>query len=332
MKFGRMRICFEPNIFAQSEFRRVLKLSERDIQIEANSEKHGASHIKLWVEIHRPIVHVDIKSEANVSVRATYEDWRAKALLLPYSFDGHKQRGISYGNYPAYDGEVNIYPDQFEPSESSMMFFHRMREDKCFFPMQIAQQGLVEIKDQLWDPLTNLTFGGVLSGDHLRFVGTTDGQYGQTTFRGWQYETAEAARSTNLRIVTHISQASTVEQWKQQVIAIVEAAGDEKTLWQDNLRWWQDFWKRSHIVINPDKGPDDPGWKISQNYNLFRYMLVSGFFAQESSMFNGGVLTFDPEYEKPSQVGGYTSDYRRWGAALTAQNQRLLYWPHAQVW
>ncbi len=54
---------------------------------------------------------------------------------------------------------------------------------------------------------------------------------------------------------------------------------------------------RSYIIINPEKGPEDEGWQVARNYNLFRYMLVSGFFGNEPSMFNGGVLTFDPKYE-----------------------------------
>jgi len=327
MKFGRMRIRFEPDIFDQAEFRQVLKLSEGAVTIEAVSKKLGKTKVKLWVEIHRPIVHTDIESEANVVVKATYENWRTEALFLPYSFSGHKQRGISYGNYPAYDGDVYIYPDEFEPSDTSMVFYHRMREDKCFFPMQIAQQGLTEIKEQLWDPLTNLTFGGVFTGDHLRFVKITDDQYGQTRYKGWQYQTTEPAKRFKLKVFTHINQTKTPEEWKQQLETIVAKAGNDEALWRKNLQWWGQFWNRSHIVINPDKGKDDEGWKIARNYNIFRYMLVSGFYGKEPSMFNGGVLTFDPEYENKSQVGGYTPDYRRWGAALTAQNQRLLYWP-----
>ena len=202
MKFGRMRIRFEPDIFNQAEFKQVLKLSNGAVTIEAVSAEHVKTKVKLWVELHRPIVHTDIESESKVVVKATYENWRTEALFLPYSFSGHKQRGLSYGNYPAYDGDVYIYPDEFEPSETAMVFYHRMREDKCFFPMQIAQQGLTEIKDQLWNPLTNLTFGGIFTGDFLKFVKTTDGQYGQTKFRGWQYETSKPAKHIKLKLFT----------------------------------------------------------------------------------------------------------------------------------
>jgi len=327
MKFGRIRISFEPDIFEDAEFEQLLNLPDGSITISTRSDDIGETIIKLWVEIQNPVIHTDIESNSRLTVNTSYENWRTDLLLLPYAFGGHKQRGISYSNYPAYDGEVYIWPDEFEPAEESMVFYHRMRMNNCFFPMQIKQQGLEDIKDQLYDPLTGLTFGGKLTGENLAFIGETEGQYGQTKFTGWKYRTKDPSKKVKLRVYTHISQTETPEEWKKQLnekIILAESDGD---LWKVNVDWWKQFWDRSHIIINQHKGPNDQGWQIARNYNLFRYMLVSGFYALEPTMFNGGVLTFDPEYEKASQVGGYTPDYRRWGAALTAQNQRLAYWP-----
>ena len=57
-------------------------------------------------------------------------------------------------------------------------------------------------------------------------------------------------------------------------------------------------------------------------------MLASGRDGREPIMFNGGVLTFDPIFAKSRHKGpGYTPDHRQWGSALTAQNQRCMYWP-----
>ncbi len=42
--------------------------------------------------------------------------------------------------------------------------------------------------------------------------------------------------------------------------------------------------------------------------------------------FNGGLFTFDPCYIDEKQ--SFTPDYRKWGGGtMTAQNQRLVYWP-----
>ena len=74
-----------------------------------------------------------------------------------------------------------------------------------------------------------------------------------------------------------------------------------------------------------------------RNYELFRYMLGCNAYGQWPTKFNGGLFTFDPLYVAsppalPNREGAteeiYTPDYRKWGGGtMTAQNQRLVYWP-----
>src|SRR5450759_3661484 len=97
MKFGRMRIAFEPNIFEDAEFEQKLKLSEGAVYIQTSSEKNGKAKIKLWAEIESPVVHTEIESETKLSVSATYENWRTNKLLLPLDTGSmHQQRFISW--------------------------------------------------------------------------------------------------------------------------------------------------------------------------------------------------------------------------------------------
>jgi hypothetical protein len=338
MKFGRIRIAFEPNIFKDSEFEQKLKLSDGAVYIRTKSKEIGKTKIKLWAEIGSPVVHTEIESDKKLDVMATYENWRTEKLSLPLDADDvHQQRYISWSNCPWYPGDVFIYPDTFEVADNSIVFYHRMREDQSYFPKLLEQQKLTEIKNQLWDPVTNLTFGGILTGDNLKFSKMTNGFYAQTDFTGWQYKTEKSAKSVKLKIYTHIAQTETAGEWKEQLLDEVQKHEDDKILWQNNLDWWKQFWERSYIKINQDKGSEDPAWQLGRNYNIFRYMLVSGFFGNEPSMFNGGVLTFDPKFDNrqklifesndTSVTCAYTPDYRRWGAGFTAQNQRLLYWP-----
>lgn len=327
MKFGRIRMDFEPNIFKDAEFEQKLKLSDGAVYIQTSSKNYGKARIKLWAEIGSPVVHTEIESDIKLNVTATYENWRNDKLLLPLDIDDqHKQRYISWNNTPMDQGDVYIYPDSIEPSAQSVTFYHRMREDKSYFPKIIEQQKLTAIKDQLWDPVTNLTFGGMMTGDNLRFSKTISGHYAQTDFKGWQYKTTEASKSVNIKIVTHIAQTSTIDGWKRGLAQKVNKQVDDKQLWKENQAWWDQFWGRSYIVINQDKETNDHGWQVARNYNLFRYMLVSGFYGNEPSMFNGGVLTFDPKYENIQKsifnstdktvTEAYTPDYRRWGLAL----------------
>jgi len=337
MKFGRMRINFEPNIFENAEFEQKLKLNDGAIYINIDSKKTGKTKIKLWAEINRPVIHTEIENESKIHVHAAYENWRCDKLLLPLDTGSNQQRYISWNNAPADPDEVYIYPDTCEPADRTIIFYHRMREEGCFFPRIIEQQKLTAIRDQLYDPVTNLTFGGMLTGDDLKFSRTTEGYYAQTNFKGWEYKTQKPTKSVKIKLYTHISQTNTVDEWKNQLADLVEQKVNDRSLWRENKAWWDQFWMRSYIIINPEKGPEDEGWQVARNYNLFRYMLVSGFFGNEPSMFNGGVLTFDPKYENRQKnifnlddtiaTSAYTPDYRRWGAGLTAQNQRLLYWP-----
>lgn len=56
-------------------------------------------------------------------------------------------------------------------------------------------------------------------------------------------------------------------------------------------------------------------------------MLASNVTGREPTLFNGGLFTFDPLYVNGKKGPGYTPDHRQWGAAFTAQNQRLVYRP-----
>jgi len=328
LKFGRIRVNFEPDIFQNSRFLQKLNLKDGAIYIETHSPQYGNTKIKLWVEINRPVIHLETSSSQPLKISATYENWRNIPIFLPFTWK-NKERGMVFCNYSGYPDDVYIYPDHFKPSENEMLFYHRMREDKNVFNKQVKQQELTEIKDQLYDPMTHLTFGGIMNGENLDFISETTGKYAQTPFKGWKYETRKPVKQMKLKIYTHINQTETLEAWKNELQTMINDNISEEKAWEENIRWWDEFWNRSKIVINKEKGKKDHGWEIGRNYNLFRYMLVSGFFANEPTLFNGGVLTFDPGYERgDNRFGqGFIPDQRRWGAALTAQNMRLVAWP-----
>ncbi len=130
-----------------------------------------------------------------------------------------------------------------------------------------------------------------------------------------------------------MEQSETIEEWRRglQDRAKASAASREEA-WQKNLLWWEAFWQRSRIDINPDRaGTDDAGWQVGRNYNLFRYMLASNHAGSGATPFNGGLFTFDPLHSEQRghriAGAGYSPDHRQWGAGLTAQNQRIVYWP-----
>jgi hypothetical protein len=168
-----------------------------------------------------------------------------------------------------------------------------------------------------------------MTGAGFGEAGTSEGVHQNMAYGAWHLESEEASCSHRLRVLTHIDQATTIEAWQAAVEVLDrETAATCESAHEETLRWWQTFWERSHIVINPDH-PDagDRAWRIARNYNLFRYQLGCNAFGEYPSKFNGGNFTFDANL-----VGGngepFGPDWRQWGGGVfTAQNQRLLYWP-----
>jgi len=103
------------------------------------------------------------------------------------------------------------------------------------------------------------------------------------------------------------------------------AAGSaDPTASQKAANWWAAFWKRSFIYIGGDQ--HSPEWQAGRNYQLFRYMLGCNAHGDYPTKFNGGLFTVDPSLTDSSLR--FTPDFRNWGGGtMTAQNQRLVYWP-----
>lgn len=338
LKLGRARISITPSPFAAgADFRQTLDLRGGRIEITSSRAGINSASILIWVEIDRPVIHAEITTTEPSHVEATYENWRTDRMELPNT-GKNLHRGQCLINFDNYPGEVFVEPDSIRPGPESVRFWHQMNEDRNVFHRLVEAQSLTPVKDRLIDPCRHLVFGGEMLGTtrigdkSTRFARCrgTNGEYALTPFNGWCYRSQTRAKQHRIDVVTHIFQAESINAWHQQLDTISgEATTDSLSKARETTRkWWDDYWARSYIHINPDKGPDDAGWRLARNYALFRYMLASGLNGREPIMFNGGVLTFDPIFADQRFKGrGYTPDHRQWGAALTAQNQRCMYWP-----
>ncbi|HYH55297.1 MAG TPA: DUF5703 domain-containing protein, partial [Anseongella sp.] len=129
-------------------------------------------------------------------------------------------------------------------------------------------------------------------------------------------------------VFLHTQQSATLQSWQEglaEVIKDAKAAGSKALA--ETRAWWQQFWERSFIVIEPgNPGPDREAWQTGRNYQLFRYMLGCNAFGTFPTKFNGGLFTYDPVFVDGKHA--FSPDYRNWGGGtFTAQNQRLVYWP-----
>ncbi len=335
LKLGRVRVKIEPNPFTfDGFFQQELKLREGLVEIRAGRGETPEVTVRIWVEVHRPVAHVEIDATRDVSATAIYETWRHEDMVLPNDPSKYGRRGMVMMDYDQYPGEVKVYRDVVEQGDDGVLFYHRNRPGNVF-DHQVRQQELEPVRDKMHDRLTNLTFGGLLTGDNVVADGITNGEYAGTPFRGWRYTSKASERRHHLRIYTHIDQTADLQTWKNGLNRLYGAREPSlEEAREQNLEWWSRFWQRSRIVINPDRaGTEDDGWQVARNYNLFRYMQASNLSGSGATPFNGGLFTFHPRHTRQErhkidpQESGWTPDHRQWGAGLTAQNQRMIYWP-----
>ncbi len=319
-----MRLRLEPNPFAapDAEFRQQLKLREGYVEIQASSTVDAT--VRIWVEVKRPIIHVEVSSSQPIDATAMYESWRLEDEMIP-----NNNRRRSFFTLVNYPGEVEMSRDHVAHTAEGVLFHHRNPGDDTLPEMLARQQGLEASQNKIVNDLRNRTFGGLMTGAGFKSAGETEGQYQSTPFRGWALRSKKPSRQHHLRVVTHIAQAKTLGTWQKELTATADASKhDIEEARASTLAWWAAFWDRSWIIIHPDKpDPSNKAWRVARNYNLFRYQLGCNAFGEYPTKFNGGNFTYDANLVGGAGAG-FGPDWRNWGGGVfTAQNQRLLHWP-----
>lgn len=78
LKFGRVRLEFTPNPFSGGSFEQRLLLNDGYVRFTGNDN----TTVKLWVDVFNPVIHVEIESPRNISLRLAYENWRYKDRVM----------------------------------------------------------------------------------------------------------------------------------------------------------------------------------------------------------------------------------------------------------
>ena len=320
LKLGRIRIRLTPNPFEGNRFKQQLILHNGSVEISGKNKKLNTT-IKIWVDVFNPVVHVEISSNKAVTAEATYESWRYK--------DRPSRKGENNANsYKWADEKVITFKDHIAFKKNGILFYHANKSSPSIFDKTVHEQGLDSVKNQLFNPLKNLVFGGLMEGTGMRPAGTSQGKYIDTDFEGWKLKSIKASRSQEINIYLHTQKADEENEWEDSLQKIKSRTKTtEKSDWRNTAKWWKEFWNRSFIFINPDT-PDENSdvWQSGRNYQLFRYMLGCNAFGKYPTKFNGGLFTYDPSLVDSNSK--FTPDFRKWGGGLmTAQNQRLVYFP-----
>ena len=336
LKQGRFRIRLFPSPFKDAkDFRQELKLKDGYVEVSA-----GGTQIQLWADVYHPVVHVEITNAQPLRTEVSYENWRYKERMIrkgegqQCSYKWAPPKGaVTTADFVSLSSKRKL--PGMTKKENLLLFYHRNPE-QTVFDIVVAQQGMENVKSQMMNPLKHLTFGGYLFGDNLEYTGTTDNIYAGTDYRAWNFRSSKVSRKEQFCIVLHTEQTATVEQWEQDLQINLQRIAPQgkissKIVSQDKKQtrlWWNAFWQRSFIEpIGDTENKNDSDIKeITRNYTLFRYMLGCNAYGSVPTKFNGGLFTFGPCNIDEKQA--FTPDYRKWGGGtMTAQNQRLVYWP-----
>ena len=312
LKLGRVRLHLSDANF-NNVFSQKLTLNDGSVTFRGDNK----TVVRFWVDVFHPVVHIDISGDKAQSAKVTYENWRTKDYALSGE-DAHLcgMKGTKDSIY--------IRPDSVCYDNNQILFYHRNRND-FIFQQTVDCEELQDIKDRLWNPVKNRTFGGLIQGTGLVADKTGNGRYADTDYKYWSLTTKEPRKALSITITTNIEQTTTVDEWRQNLNKIQKRQlANTDTDRKASRKWWNSFWKRSYINMYSDTDPK--AREIARNYQLFRYMLACNAYGDTPTKFNGSLFTFDPCYVKGNKH--LTPDFRQWGgASMTAQNQRLVYWP-----
>ena len=318
LKLGRVRVKLSPNPFTDGGFRQELKLHDGYVEIFGKNKTLSAK-VNVWVDVFRPVVHVSVSADKPVITEATYESWRYATYL--------QKPGENFANSLKWGPVKNITTqrDSIAFRGKSVEFFHH-NLDSTVFDITVRQQGLLAYKDKMYNPLKNLTFGGLFEGKGMSPAGTVTGRYVDADFKGWVLKSDKPAKSQEITLTLHTLQTPDIKAWEDGLQAAkADRDKNAKSALAKTRAWWNDFWNRSFIE-GTAVGEISKEESVLRNFQLFRYMLGCNAYGTAPTKFNGGLFTYDPAFVDSKRE--YTPDYRNWcGGLMTAQNQRLVYFP-----
>lgn len=292
LKAGRWRIHFDDQP-VEGSFEQRLCLDDGAVYITL-----GEAQIRLWADVMEPVVFCEMVSKKKLTTTFSYESWRYRDRSISKA---ECQQTSYKWTLPA---DAVTFADSIEVKDKGLHFYHQNRGETVF-DYTVKREFLDEAKDSIYNPIGGLRMKGAMKVSGLLYKGTHVGNYADTDFRAWDF--CGTTKSATL----------TIAFGKQTCTPQVSR--------KRSARWWHQYWQRSWIQTdNKDVA------EMVRNYELFRYMLGCNAYGQWPTKFNGGLFTFDPLFipDGMSEGDKGTPDYRKWGGGtMTAQNQRLVYWP-----
>ncbi len=313
VKLGKMRVHMNPNPFEKGcVFKQELDLKNGVIKITASSPSSGTGvDLRFWIDANHPVVRINGSTTMKTDFEVRIEPWRTERVQAVWdkSYDGLQDTSLPKGGFP--------YPVFNEPDtivdgrDRSIVWYHRNKKNEhSVWADTLRVQGLEEFMEQTSDPLLDLTFGVLVRGECLANSSPT------------VMKTTAPANTLDLAVFASCARTKSAEDWVKSVETLT--AKDERLTredaWAGHKKWWNDFWNRSWIHIDPASGED--AWNVSRGYALQNWMTACAGRGGMPIKFNGSIFTVDG-MENGVDMG---PDYRRWGPCYWFQNTRLPYW------
>lgn len=304
IKLGRVRIKSDPNIF-EKDFQQELVFNDGYIRFNGKLKNGSSVTARLWVDVFKPVIHLEIDCADPVQFVASYETWSAETPRYKGVFSN---KGLEWS--------FRLNEELYSKTRLSVM----------------AKCGMNGLDAKVPDPGRNLILGGRMVAKNMEPAGETTGKYMATSYKGWAMKTSGKVKKLDLAFLIRIAQDDTFDKWQSAIdkmeIAVLK---DSKTDFKKTTRWWNQFQQRSYIHIWPVNKQiplaKDTAWLVGRNYQLIRYMFGCNSSGKFPTLFNGGFFNVDvPVFNEA--LGSQSPDARLWGGTgFMAQNQRLLYWP-----
>jgi hypothetical protein len=314
LKAGRWRLHIDGDPFGRSDFEQRLCLEDGAVYV-----KGGGVKVRIWADVQEPVVFATIVSQHGRRAVLSYESWRYRDRPVT------KAEGQQCSYKWTVPKDLVTYADSIEPNDNQLTFYHKNRKETVF-DYTVEREHLESIKDSLYNPIGGLLMKGVMYAPGFRFTGTEKGEYAGTDYQAWNYSCDDLRSSAvviDMRYLNH----------RRYELDAVDGCGTIAPFCFSTLRssesqrrsdnWWYIYWQTSYIQLHTK---DKAAQTMVRNYELMRYMLGCNAYGEWPTKFNGGLFTFDPVFVDSTAT--FTPDYRKWGGGtMTAQNQRLVYWP-----
>ncbi|TAE73679.1 MAG: hypothetical protein EAZ84_12455, partial [Verrucomicrobia bacterium] len=220
LKVGKVRVTLD-SAPGMSPFRQELSLDDASMLVSYGD----GTKLRLWVDAHHPVVHVESMGTKPVTATAAIELWRTAPYELPSIeiSDVMTDRAKPDGKH----GPTIVEPDTIlKDQQNRIGWFHH--NIKSVGPADHAEvQGMTGYPRE--DPLLHRTFGAVITAPDARRIDDS------------------RLKSPTGAFAIHVltRHPSTPERWLADMDALILQTGQAD--FAAHTKWWGDFWNRSWI-------------------------------------------------------------------------------------